>query len=84
VLDAGSGDTYLQYLPGQSFDLRGLANGTYYIQIKANPDKVLYEGRTSNNTSYRKVVVGGPAAARTVKVQRIGVVDESAYVGEDE
>ena len=24
VLDTGSGDTYAQYLPGQSFDLRGL------------------------------------------------------------
>ena len=28
VLSTGSGDTYAQYLPGQSFDLSGLRNGT--------------------------------------------------------
>ncbi len=68
VLDTGSGDTYTQDLPGQSFDLRGLRNGTYYIQIRANPQKVLYEKKTSNNSSYRKVVIGGSAGARTVRV----------------
>lgn len=76
VLDAGSGDTYQQYLPGQSFDLRGLKNGTYYIKIKANPQKNLYEKKTSNNTSYRKVVIGGPAGDRTVKVAKVGRVKE--------
>ncbi len=79
VLDAGSGDTYAQYLPGQSFDLRGLRNGTYYIQIKANPDKVLYEKKTRNNTSYRKVVIGGTPGARTVKVAKVGRIDEPVY-----
>ena len=76
VLDAGSGDTYAQYLPGQSFDLQGLRNGTYYIQIKANPAKVLYEKRTSNNVSYRKVVIGGTAGDRTVKVAKVGIINE--------
>ncbi len=37
VLDVGSGDTYTQYRPGQSFDITGLPNGTYYIQVIANP-----------------------------------------------
>jgi hypothetical protein len=76
VLDAGSGDTYAQYLPGQSFDLQGLRNGTYYIQIKANPAKVLYEKKTSNNVSYRKVVIGGTAGDRTVKVGKVGIINE--------
>ncbi len=76
VLDAGSGDTYAQYLPGQSFDLQGLRNGTYYIQIKANPAKVLYEKKTSNNVSYRKVVIGGTAGNRTVKVAKVGIINE--------
>ncbi|HVK36682.1 MAG TPA: lysyl oxidase family protein [Microlunatus sp.] len=76
VLDAGSGDTYAQDLPGQSFDLQGLRNGTYYIQIKANPAKVLYEKRTSNNVSYRKVVIGGTAGDRTVKVAKVGIINE--------
>ncbi len=76
VLDAGSGDTYAQDLPGQSFDLRGLRNGTYYIKIKANPKKNLYEKKTSNNTSYRKVVIGGTAGDRTVKVAKVGRIKE--------
>lgn len=76
VLDTGSGDTYLQYLPGQSFDLNGLKNGTYYIKIKANPKKNLYETKTGNNTSYRKVVIGGTAGDRTVKVAKIGRIRE--------
>lgn len=76
VLDTGSGDTYTQDLPGQSFDLRGLRNGTYYIKIKANPKKNLYEKKTSNNTSYRKVVIGGTAGDRTVKVAKVGIIRE--------
>ena len=81
VLDAGSGDTYAQYLPGQSFDLAGLANGTYYIQIKANPAKVLYERKTGNNVSYRKVVIGGTAGDRTVKVAKVGIINEPSMAG---
>ena len=76
VLDTGSGDTYGQYLPGQSFDLSGLRNGTYYIKIKTNPKKNLYEKKTSNNTSYRKVVIGGTAGDRTVKVAKVGIIKE--------
>ena len=80
VLDTGSGDTYAQYLPGQSFDLRGLANGTYYVEVRANPDRALHESRTSNNASYRKVVVGGPAGRRTVTAEKIGMVDETSFI----
>lgn len=76
VLDTGSGDTYGQYLPGQSFDLQNVANGTYYIQIVSNPDKVLFELKTTNNTSYRRVVIGGTPGARTVKVAKVGIIDE--------
>jgi hypothetical protein len=76
VLDTGSGDTYAQDLPGQSFDLSGLRNGTYYIKIKTNPKKNLYEKKTSNNTSYRKVVIGGTAGHRTVKVAKVGIIKE--------
>jgi len=80
VLDTGSGDTYAQYLPGQSFDLRGLANGTYFIEVRANPDRRLVEQRTGNNASYRKVVVGGPAGRRTVTAEKVGRVDETGFV----
>lgn len=80
VLDTGSGDTYAQYLPGQSFDLRGVRNGTYYVEVRANPERALFETRTNNNTSYRKVVLGGAPGRRTVTAERVGLVDESAFV----
>ncbi|MGW5670043.1 lysyl oxidase family protein [Micromonospora sp. NPDC003776] len=68
VLDVGSGDTYGQYLPGQSFDITDLPNGTYYIEVAANPGGRLYESDTTNNTSRRKVILGGEPGARTVEV----------------
>ncbi len=67
-LDVGWGDTYGQFLPGQSFDITDLPNGTYYIQVRANPEKNLYETDTTNNDSLRKIVLGGKPGARTVKV----------------
>ena len=76
VLDSGSGDTYEQFREGQAFDLTTVANGTYYIEIAANPDKVLYEGSRKNNVSLRKVVIGGSKEARTVEVAKVGIVDE--------
>ncbi|WP_369241433.1 lysyl oxidase family protein [Streptomyces sp. R21] len=68
VLDVGSGDTYTQYRPGQSFDITGLANGTYYIEVIANPEKRLQETNLNNNISLRKVILGGTPGARTVTV----------------
>jgi Lysyl oxidase len=68
TLDTGWGDTYTQYLPGQSFDITRLPNGTYYIEVVANPNHRLYEGSTSNNVSLRKVILGGTLGNRTVTV----------------
>jgi len=56
TLDVGWGDTYSQSLPGQLFDITGRPNGTYYIEVRANPDDRLYEGQTNNNVSLRKVI----------------------------
>jgi hypothetical protein len=75
VLEVGSGDTYVQTLPGQSFDVTDLANGVYYIQIAANPKGRLFEGNTKNNVSLRKVILGGKPGARTVRVPKVGLVD---------
>ncbi|GGW45800.1 lysyl oxidase family protein [Streptomyces xantholiticus] len=75
VLDVGSGDTYTQDLPGQSFDITGLPNGTYYIQVLANPEKRLKETNLNNNSALRKVVLGGTPGARTVKVPAHHLVD---------
>jgi len=68
VLDVGNGDTYSQYLPGQSFDITDVPNGTYYVEVAANPDAKLYESNRNNNIALRKVILGGEPGARTVEV----------------
>ncbi|KES06041.1 hypothetical protein BU52_16610 [Streptomyces toyocaensis] len=68
VLDVGSGDTYTQDLPGQSFDITDVPNGTYYIQVLANPEKRLKETDLGNNSALRKIVLGGEPGKRTVTV----------------
>ncbi|MGA4803076.1 lysyl oxidase family protein [Streptomyces lavendulocolor] len=75
VLDVGSGDTYTQDLPGQSFDITSLPNGTYYIQVLANPEKRLKETDLTNNSALRKIVLGGKKGARTVTVPAHDLVD---------
>ncbi|HWS38733.1 MAG TPA: lysyl oxidase family protein [Actinoplanes sp.] len=71
VLDVGNGDTYSQDRPGQSFDITNLPNGTYYIQVKANPSNRLSELNTKNNVALRKIVIGGNAKKRTVSVPKV-------------
>jgi len=68
TLPAGWGDTYVQDLPGQSFDITDLPNGTYLIQIVANPQGALIERSTANNTQLRKVILRGTPGHRTVRV----------------
>lgn len=68
TLPAGWGDTYFQGLPGQSFDISGLPNGTYFIEVTANPTGRLFESNASNNTQLRKVILGGRPGHRTVTV----------------
>ena len=75
VLDIGNGDTYTQDRPGQSFDVTSLPNGTYYIQVKANPANKLAEARTTNNTSLRKIVLGGTAKKRTLTVPPVNGIN---------
>ncbi|WP_250008221.1 lysyl oxidase family protein [Actinoplanes sp. M2I2] len=68
VLDIGNGDTYSQYRPGQSFEITDLPNGTYYIQVLANPEKKLAELDTTNNSALRQIILGGTPDARTLTV----------------
>ncbi len=69
VLDVGWGDTYGQYLPGQSFNVTNLANGVYFIEVLANPDAKLVESNHNNNSALRKVRLGGKVGGkRTLKV----------------
>jgi hypothetical protein len=68
TLPTGWGDTYFQSLPGQSFDITNLPNGTYYIQIQADPTGEIYERSSKNDTQLREVILGGVPGARTVTV----------------
>jgi len=63
-LDLGWGDTYVQDLPGQAIDVTGLPNGTYQLEITANPNGRLHESDTSNNAVRREVVLVGDPGQR--------------------
>jgi hypothetical protein len=71
----GWGDTYIQSLAGQSFNITGLANGTYYIEIIANPERILHEVTRSNDISLRKVIISGAAGHRQVRVPAFHGID---------
>jgi hypothetical protein len=75
VLDIGNGDTYSQSRPGQSFEITGLPNGTYYIQVLANPANKLAEVSTTNNSSLRQIILGGTPAARTITVPPVNGIE---------
>jgi hypothetical protein len=68
MMPVGWGDTYFQDIAGQAFDITSVLNGTYYIEVIANPRHVLYESNTHNDVSLRKVILGGTPGHRTVKV----------------
>jgi len=68
ALPLGWGDTYTQSLDGQNFNVTDLPNGTYYIEVIANPEKVLHETNMANNTTLRKIILGGTPDHRTLRV----------------
>jgi len=78
TLDAGWGDEYDQITPGQALDISTVPNGTYRIQIQADPDQKLQEATRDNNVSYRTVILGGEPGARTVQVPPVDGVDTEA------
>jgi hypothetical protein len=81
TLPSGWGDTYFQYLPGQSFNITGLPNGTYYIQVEANPLGVIHEVSRSNDIQLRQVILGGTPGARTVTVPAWNGIDPETGAG---
>jgi Lysyl oxidase len=74
-LSVGWGDTYTQSSAGQAFNITSLPNGTYYVEIIANPQRVLRETTTSNDISMRKVILGGTPGHRTVRVPAFHGID---------
>jgi hypothetical protein len=75
VLDVGNGDTYSQDRPGQSFEITDLPNGTYYVQVLANPANKLAELSTTNNAALRKIVIGGTPSERTLTVPPVNGIE---------
>lgn len=75
MLPVGWGDTYFQTVPGQSFNITDLPNGTYYIEVIANPLGLLHETTRDNDISLRKVILGGSKGHRTVKVPAWNGID---------
>jgi len=63
------------FLPGQAFKINNVPNGTYYIEIIANPNHVLDESNYRNNVSLRKVILGGTPGHRTVRVPAVHGID---------
>jgi Lysyl oxidase len=68
ILPIGWGDTYVQTVPYQSFDITKIPNGIYYIEIVANPKHLLKETSMSNDVSLREVIISGRAGHRKVRV----------------
>lgn len=81
MMPIGWGDTYFQFLPGQSFNVTNLPNGTYYIEIIANPGRVLRESNYRNDVSLRKIILGGTKGHRTVKVPPVHGIDPEHMTG---
>ena len=75
MLPVGWGDTYFQFVAGQAFNITHLPNGTYYIEVTANPGNVLHESDTGNDVSLRKVIIGGTRGHRTVRVPAFHGID---------
>ena len=67
TLPAGWGDTYVQSVAGQSFNLTGIANGDYLVRVTSNPYHRILEKSYRNNVSLLRIQLGGTPGARTVK-----------------
>lgn len=68
TLQSGWGDTYFQSVPGQSLNVTGLPNGTYYIAVEADPRGLLREATEGNNRELREVTISGAPGHRQVTV----------------
>jgi hypothetical protein len=75
----GWGDTYLQYVAGQAFDITDLPNGTYYVSIEVNPEHLLYDQTDANDVALRKVILGGQPGHRTVCVPALHGIDREGH-----
>lgn len=69
TLPAGWGDTYLQFVAGQAFNITRVPNGTYLVEVMVNPDGLLIEADATNNVELRKIKLWGKRGNRRVRVR---------------
>ncbi|MFL5797157.1 MAG: lysyl oxidase family protein [Actinomycetota bacterium] len=74
-MSLGWGDTYLQYVAGQAFDITDVPNGTYYVSIEVNPEHLLYEQSEANDATLRRVILRGTPGHRTACVPAVDGID---------
>jgi hypothetical protein len=74
-MPVGWADTYFQVNAGQAFNITSVPNGTYYIEIIANPRHLLREATRSNDISLRKVIISGTPGHRHVRVPALHGID---------
>ena len=79
TLPLGWGDTYYQSLPGQSFNITGLPNGTYHVLVEANPEGVLHEVNEDNNSELREIQIKGRPGNRRVIVPPWNGIDTETH-----
>jgi hypothetical protein len=65
----------------RSFDITSLPNGSYWIEVLANPRGVLFDADASNNVELREVILGGVPGARTVSVPPWHGIDTEVWFG---
>jgi hypothetical protein len=75
MMPVGWGDTYIQSIAGQAFDITKLPNGTYYLEVMANPGHLLHETTAANDVTLRKVIISGTRGHRHVKVPAWNRID---------
>lgn len=68
VLPAGWGDTYYQYVAGQSFDITDLPNGNYQVRVTTDPFHRLVETTYADNSAVVAIVLSGTPGNRTVSL----------------
>lgn len=68
TIPVGWGDTYVQAVQEEAFDITGLPNGRYFVRVHVNPAGLLHETDTSNNTVLRRIRLRGTRGERRVVV----------------
>ena len=81
ILPLGWGDTYFQGLPGQSFWITNLPNGTYFIKVEANPGGKLHETTATNNVELREIHIRGRSGQRRIEVPLWNGIDTEGGFG---